>query len=288
MEGQRDFHRADGKPDMGKMLQHMHRRLEQPTANDPITRAMDRPHDRKHVMMEAIAADPEMRGRFTDPEMLKVAGALYDWRPGMEKPEGLDNLALEMSLDPGTLGRRAREREQYFGERNAYLAEFLDDSVIGQAESLKGKPADEIYEILRREIFEAVALHEIGHTVGMTHNFEASFDALNYQDEFWMLQGMSAEERKLNRQPEYRYASIMDYGSRFNSDTKGLGKYDFATIKFLYGQSVEEFADDVPVPGHLREEILMGITLRFLRFSVEISTISTNARMSLLVKVLRI
>ena len=40
---------------------------------------------------------------------------------------------------------------------------------------------------------------------------------------------------------EYAYSSIMDYGSRFNSDIRGLGKYDVAAIKFGYGQLVEAF-----------------------------------------------
>ena len=50
----------------------------------------------------------------------------------------------------------------------------------------------------------------------------------------------------------------MDYGSRFNSDTKGLGKYDFAAIKFLYGHSLEEFASDVPVPDNLATRIRLN------------------------------
>ena len=82
----------------------------------------------------------------------------------------------------------------HFAEHNVYLAEFLDDSVMGQAETLKGLPAEEVYRQLREEVFEAVALHEIGHTVGMTHNFEASFDALNYQDEFGKSELSSPEE----------------------------------------------------------------------------------------------
>ena len=95
-------------------------------------------------------------------------------------------------------------------------------------------------------------LHEIGHTVGLRHNFKASYDALNYQDEFWRIRETYPEEQwKEQRLPEYRYTSIMDYGSRFNSDTKGLGRYDYAAIKYLYGGQIEVFKDNVPVPGRL-------------------------------------
>ena len=50
---------------------------------------------------------------------------------------------------------------------------------------MKGMDPDEVYRVLREQVFRAVALHEIGHTIGMTHNFEGSHDALNYPDDFW-------------------------------------------------------------------------------------------------------
>src|SRR5439155_15121057 len=33
---------------------------------------------------------------------------------------------------------------------------------------------------------------------------------------------------------EYQYSTIMDYGSRMNSDVRGIGKYDDAAILFAY------------------------------------------------------
>src|SRR5205823_9358424 len=33
---------------------------------------------------------------------------------------------------------------------------------------------------------------------------------------------------------QYQYSTIMDYGSRMNSDVKGIGKYDNAAILFAY------------------------------------------------------
>ena len=47
-------------------------------------------------------------------------------------------------------------------------------------------------------------------------------------------------EHKLS---EYAYASVMDYGARFNSDVHGLGKYDTAAIRFGYGQLIDLIPD---------------------------------------------
>lgn len=46
------------------------------------------------------------------------------------------------------------------------------------------------------------------------------------------------------RQTESMYSSIMDYHANWNSDFGGLGPYDFAAIKFAYGQLLEVFPED--------------------------------------------
>jgi len=38
---------------------------------------------------------------------------------------------------------------------------------------------DAVREMLRHPIFHGVTAHEIGHTVGLRHNFSGSADALN-------------------------------------------------------------------------------------------------------------
>ena len=58
------------------------------------------------------------------------------------------------------------------------------------------------------------------------------------------------DKEAANRRTEYQYASIMDYGGNFHSDLWGLGKYDYAAIKYGYGDMVEVYAD----PSYLIEQ----------------------------------
>lgn len=160
-----------------------------------------------------------------------------------------------------------------------YDLAMADRAVIGLALDFdaRGLDRDEIYRELRKRIFLGVALHEVGHTLGLRHNFAASMDALNYFDEFWdylrlpedplaaRMQASQEVRARLDRcieraqeiglpipttleclrASELKQASIMDYGAKFNSDFAGLGKYDRAAIAFGYGNLVEVFEADV-------------------------------------------
>ncbi len=121
----------------------------------------------------------------------------------------------------------------------------------------------EVYNDLRREAYRSVAEHEIGHTLGLMHNFIASADAMNFQDGFWDLRKETigviaggrrvlpitpqnmADAAKMNGKQqdegmyELQYSSIMDYGARVNSQNHGTGKYDDAAILFAYSGGFE-------------------------------------------------
>jgi hypothetical protein len=45
------------------------------------------------------------------------------------------------------------------------------------------------------------------------------------------------------RRTEFQYSTIMDYGQKINADIQGLGKYDYAAIKYGYGELVEVYSD---------------------------------------------
>jgi Met-zincin len=121
-----------------------------------------------------------------------------------------------------------------------YMEDFADDSVIGTALELAGLPPDEIYKRLRAAIFRGVSEHELGHTMGLRHNFAGSTDALNYADDYWNIRTTLPEAQwHDNKLSEFQYSTVMDYGAKFNSDVHGLGKYDHAAIRFGYGQIVD-------------------------------------------------
>jgi hypothetical protein len=194
--------------------------------------------------MERFVGSDIEREFLTRPEDLIVAsrGA---WRPGMDVPE---DLYAQASVTGRMLDLRERRltTQRYLQERTMCPMAELDGAMVGLAKSLRGKSHQEKFDVLRKAVFKAVALHEVGHNVGLRHNFEGSMDALNYDKAFWDIEAAHPRNEQLKleaSQPEYKYSSIMDYHGKTNADFRGLGLYDKAAIKFGYGQLIETFAD---------------------------------------------
>jgi hypothetical protein len=172
---------------------------------------------------------------------------------------------------PMSARMRHLERQRLLGRHSITLAEFSDDSVTGLAQELKDKTDAEAWAILYAAVFRSTAEHELGHTLGLRHNFEGSTDALNYNDQYWALRGDKGQPMDLPTPGQsaanmdgYKYASIMDYAQTFHSDLKGLGHYDRAAIAFGYGQLVEVF-EQPPVDPLLLEQVSLATALRGLR-----------------------
>lgn len=154
------------------------------------------------------------------------------------------------TLNPLTLKRLMRQRKRAIA-RSADLADMVQPDLQGLVRSYAGRTDyDEIWKALRADIFAAVAEHEVGHTLGLRHNFQASYDSLNYPDQYWSLREENLEvasslgdiyrlasltdAQHAGQMRQLQYSSIMDYGFGWANDLDGVGKYDKAALVFGY------------------------------------------------------
>jgi hypothetical protein len=193
-----------------------------------------------------------------------------------------DDLIARASVIQGNAVNRQRILQRYRDQLNAEHcildAGFADDSLLGLARAIRreaeGDGAIDFYgqsypvtgedgrldwelvrDALAHPMFHGLTLHEIGHTVGLRHNFSGSFDAVNYHSEYWRLRSADGTLRPRAWDPitqaemdgrilEQQYSTVMDYGINFVvTDAVGLGHYDFAAIKMGYGDMVEVFTN---------------------------------------------
>ena len=183
-----------------------------------------------------------------------LASALGATHTGVD-PADLDAFDPARWLTP-THARYAREQRMRRIARSADTIEMLDPNVIGMAQAYEGRTDyDEMWREIRAELFRATTLHEIGHTVGLRHNFSGSYDSLNYHDEYWNLRRENlsnpssmfdlyeltalTDAQVEGRMREFQYSSIMDYGLTFNSDMQGLGRYDRSAMMFGYSSGTD-------------------------------------------------
>ncbi|MBT9557511.1 MAG: hypothetical protein IV100_15830 [Myxococcales bacterium] len=169
-----------------------------------------------------------------------------------------DSLSPRMSeqLSPvAWLSKSSREREKRrelkMAQRAMDKATFSDDAIFGLALDLqkRGLGPEEVLREIQIVVAKSTAEHELGHSLGLRHNFAGSYDALNFPKTYWDLHGGEAgfpapprtQAQIEGRMDEYRYSSIMEYAGRFNADIQGLGHYDRAAIMFGYAEQVEVF-----------------------------------------------
>jgi len=140
---------------------------------------------------------------------------------------------------------------------------------------------ERIYDDLVKEAIKGIGLHEIGHSIGLRHNFASSWDAPNYNPQYWQLRTaegkatgdcknprsgdadscmgpryldpMTRDEQGLAEESRpgidyFANTSTMEYQIERGGESVGLGTYDQHAMKVLYGRVIEAF-DDKLVPA---------------------------------------
>ncbi len=88
-----------------------------------------------------------------------------------------------------------------------------------------------IIQILGRHAYIPTLVHEIGHNLGLRHNFRGSLDAANFYNE--------KERESLGLKNGSVFSSIMDYSYSSLNELSTFGKYDIAALRFGYNRQVE-------------------------------------------------
>ncbi|MEZ4221148.1 MAG: hypothetical protein R3B13_09470 [Polyangiaceae bacterium] len=249
-------------------------------------------------------------------------------------PQGLDELAPMLSpfggMDPVAVEDAQHQLREHLYERGVcfldsdairvgtldlqglarYFAEqYSDARLLGQSavpertrpEDLAAMRAQFITTDLRHEAYRGMLLHQVGHALGLPHQFASSHDSLNYLPQYWQLrsnqtalrQGVGAgagncageprstgtacmgpryldpmTEDELGQSAESRPAlnyfaqsSTMDYASERFGESLGLGPYDLMALGVLYGGFTEVFDRDRGYPDSLAEPFVYATRL---------------------------
>lgn len=158
----------------------------------------------------------------------------------------------------------------------ADLADILEEKFASQYgrfgegdATAKARRAAAMQRYLAQRAHFSVILHEMGHSIGLRHNFVSSSDAWSYRPQYWQLRTKNGqvttpcstladdgescvgpryfdpitEEERKNLLWMFMHSSTMDYAGEPTQDLLGLGAYDFAAARMFYGDVVAVHAD---------------------------------------------
>ncbi len=254
-----------------------------------------------------LALDAATRSDVASPALAKQAAALHQARGTDLEAELINRATLELSglpaaatlddklasaVSPMALNNPLIAARLYEMQENALAARGAcimrhgpePTAIAGLASILKKKfpiSDDEtasdrrerhqrMFDYVRRRYHTGIMAHEMGHSVGLRHNFVSSSAPLHYRPQYWQLRTRNGEVSEACTDavsdgegcvgPRYfdpvtkeeqsqliwtwMQSSVMDYAGEVTQDMLGLGVTDFAAARFFYGDTVSVYASD--------------------------------------------
>lgn len=106
-----------------------------------------------------------------------------------------------------------------------------DQGYLKNWDNLTEDQKQEVTNIVSVSGFTSTFTHELGHNLGLRHNFNGSVDEENFYTK--------DEANRLGMRFGDRFSSIMDYGFNFLNELPVYGKYDVAALRFGYAREAE-------------------------------------------------
>ncbi|MGH7296082.1 MAG: zinc-dependent metalloprotease, partial [Polyangiaceae bacterium] len=169
----------------------------------------------------------------------------------------------DLQPEPDSLVGLARQAEQLFPEPSQKDPSY--PALIYQRDQA-------MHQWIREQFHTSVIAHEMGHSMGLRHNFTGSWDALNYHTEYWQLRTRNGQEHYCGYPGSldattphtngadcvgprwvdpvtdqetngliWKWASttVMDYPGDNTQDMNDIGNYDKAAMRFGYANIVD-------------------------------------------------
>ncbi len=145
-----------------------------------------------------------------------------------------------------------------------------------------------LHQWIREQFHISVIAHEMGHSMGLRHNFTGTYDALNYKTQYWQLRTRNGKEKACTDAVtshtngedcvgprwvdpvtdaevngliwKWGSTTVMDYPGDQTQDMNDIGPYDKAAMRFGYATVVDVDKDAVEgtTKGRAYQESLDG------------------------------
>jgi hypothetical protein len=228
-----------------------------------------------------------------DPTTISAASPLQALNPMLRRwGNGVVNSALtlknmclvEDTAEPDSLVALAKQAQMLFPLPNASDPNYATE-VFQRDQSL--------HQWIRQQLHLSVIAHEMGHSMGLRHNFTGSYDSLNYHTEYWQLRSRNGAEHYCGYPGtldavtphtsgtdcigprwvdpvtdqetndfvwKWGSTTVMDYPGDYTQDMNDIGNYDKAAMRFGYADLVDvEKASSYRESGGVPQGNRMGL-----------------------------